>query len=100
MLKKEDSMIKPGSLLDMVVRVRTYRALDRAVEKDKSYQNISKKQDKVYAELDRAGLNKEQRILVDRAITVTNESGTAYGVAAYRLGLQDGARLVSELRKI
>lgn len=93
-------MIKPGSLLDMVVRVRTYRALDRAVEKDKSYQNISKKQDKVYAELDKAGLNKEQRILVDRAITVTNESGTAYGVAAYRLGLQDGARLVSELRKI
>lgn len=100
MLKKEDSMIKPGSLLDMVVRVRTYRALDKAVEKDKSYQNISKKQDKVYAELDKAGLNKEQRILVDRAITVTNESGTAYGVAAYRLGLQDGARLVSELRKI
>ncbi len=93
-------MRKRKNLLDIFVWQRTYKALDRAVGKDKRYLNASKQQDKVFAALDKLGLDKEQRTMVDKAITVTNECGTAYGVVAYKLGLHDGIKLTAEIREI
>lgn len=93
-------MEKQKNLLDIFIRVRTYRALDRAALKNRFYRNTQKREDKAFAELDKAGLNKEQRLIVDKAITAVNECGTAYGAVAYRLGFQDGIRLMSEIGKI
>ena len=97
MKKKEMQM---GSMLELLVRIRTYKALDRAAAKNRHYHSTLKRQDKAFAALDKAGLSKEQRLIIDRAITATNECGTAYGEAAYRLGFCDNRRLVSELEKI
>ncbi|MBO5031797.1 MAG: hypothetical protein J6D08_07910 [Lachnospiraceae bacterium] len=93
-------MKKTGSLLDILIRIRTYEALDKAVEKDRNCRHALKRQDKAFNALSEIPLDKEQRIIVDRAITATNECGTAYGEAAYRLGLHDGIRLGAEIEKI
>ena len=54
-------MEKTKSLLDLLVRLRTYKALDRAAEKNRNYRATLKEQDKAYDELQKAGLDREQK---------------------------------------
>lgn len=93
-------MKKAKSLLELLVRIRTHKAVDRATKKDKSYRTTLKEQDKAYDELDKAGLDKEQKHIVDKVICAINANGAAYGKVAYRLGLHDGIRLMSEVHKL
>lgn len=90
---------KMGSLLDLLVRVKTHKALDRAVRENKDYQYTLKRQDKAFDRLDNAELSKEQGAIVDKAISTANDCDAAYGAAAYRLGLQDEIRLASEVKE-
>lgn len=85
------------SLLDVIVKERTDRTLDMITAKSEEYRAALKHQNDAYAVLEKAGLSKEQMLLVDDVISATNECGTAYGMAAYRLGLNDGIRLVAEI---
>jgi len=73
---------KMGSLLDLLVRVRTHKALDKAVVESKDYQYTLERQNKAFDTLDNAELNKEQRAIVDKAISAANDCGAAYGAAA------------------
>ena len=91
---------KTGSLLDLLVRVRTHKALDRAVVESKAYQYTLKRQDEAFDRLDKAGLSGKQKTIVDRAISAANDCGAVYGAVAYRLGLQDGIKLMTELKEI
>ena len=91
---------KTGSLLDVLVRVRTHKALDRAVVESKAYQYTLKRQDEAFDRLDKAGLSGKQKTIVDRAISAANDCGAVYGAVAYRLGLQDDIKLMSELKEI
>lgn len=90
---------KSKCLLDIFVKIRTVKALDRAVSRSRAYQDTLKRQDKAFDRLDNAGLSKVQSAIVDKALSAANDCGAAYGAAAYRLGLQDGIRLVSEIRE-
>lgn len=90
---------KSKSLLDIFVKARTVKALDRAASKSRVYQDTLKRQDKAFDRLDNAGLSKEQSAIVDKAISAANDCGAAYGAVAYRLGLQDGIRLASEVKE-
>lgn len=67
---------KPQYLLDIFVKIRTVKALDKAVSRNSTYHDTLKRQDKTFDKLDMAGLSKEQSAIVDKAIS-----------AAYRLGL-------------
>ena len=93
-------MKKTKSMLDLLVRLRTYKVLDRAAEKNRYYRTTLKEQDKAYDELDKAGLSREQKRIVDKALSALNANGAAYGKVAYRLGLHDGIRLMSEVHKL
>ena len=95
-MKKKDK----DNLLDILVKTRTVKALDEAVEKSSAYQETLKRQDKAFDELDKASLSREQKAIVDRAISAANECGATYGSVAYELGLQDGIKLMSELKEI
>lgn len=88
------------NLLDILVKTRTVRALDEAVSKSMNYQETLKRQDTAFDILDRAGLSREQRSIVDRAVSVANDCGAVYGAVAYELGLRDGIKLMSELKEI
>lgn len=90
---------KSKYLLDIFVKIRTVKALDKAVSKSKAYQTTLKRQDKAFDRLEKAGLNKEQSNVVDTAISAANDCGAVYGAVAYRLGLQDGIRLAYEIKE-
>ena len=89
-----------NNLLDILIKTRTVKALDKAVGKSRAYKDTLKRLDKAFDRLDKAGLNKEQKSVVDRAISAANDCGATYGTVAYELGFQDGIKLMSELRKI
>ena len=91
---------KNDKLLEILVSTRTVKALDKAVSKIYDYKETLKKQDKAFDRLEQAGLSKEQKSIVDRAISAANDCGAVYGAVAYRLGLHDGIRLMAELREI
>lgn len=100
MRRKGRGMAWNYKLLDAFVRTRTGKALDRAAEKDFEYCEIMRRQDIAIAEVEKAGLSKEQYIVVDKALSETNEYARILSVVAYRLGLQDGIRLKREVRGI
>lgn len=91
---------KNDSLLEILVKTRTVKALDKAVSRSDAYKDTLKRQDKAFDRLERAGLSGEQKTIVDRAISAANDCGAVYGAVAYRLGLHDGIRLTAELREI
>lgn len=87
-------------ILDILIKSRTVKALDKAVFKNRDYQNTLKQQEKAIDELNKAGLSEEQKAIVDMVISATNDCGATYGIVAYELGLQDGIKLMSELKEI
>ena len=89
-----------NNLLNILIKERTVKALDKAFHKSWTYQKAQKQQDKAFDILNKAKLSKEQSSIVDNVISASNACGAAYGAAAYKLGLQDGIRLMSELNSI
>lgn len=99
--KRSDRAAKSkNKLLDIFVKVRTYKALDRVLDRSKDYQKALRQQDVAFERLARAGLSQAQKIIVDKAISANNDCGAVYGVVAYRLGFCDGVKLISELEEI
>ncbi len=89
-----------NNLLDILIKTRIVKALDKAAVKSRAYKDTLKQQDKAFDRLDKAGLSREQKSIVDRAVSAANDCGAAYGAVAYELGLHDGIKLMSELKEI
>ena len=94
MAKREEN------LLDILAEERIHKCLDNALDNDELYQAAQKEVDGTISELEKAGLNREQSKAVDKVISATNASGAAYGATAYRQGLYDGIKLMSEIKRI
>ena len=92
--------MKRGKLLDRIASQRMGRDIDRVLRKDPEYRDPVKQQDIAFDELKKLGLDKVQRLTIDRAISADNQCGAVYGAVAYRLGMKDGIRLMTEIRQI
>lgn len=87
-------------LLNILIKERMRTAIDAVLGTDSVYQRALAEQDTAFSEVEKIGLSKEQSAVVDGAISAVNFCGASYGAVAYRQGLKDGIRLVSELREI
>ena len=92
--------MKRGKILDRIASQRMGRDIDRVLRKDREYRDAVKQQDIAFDELKKLGLDKAQRLTIDRAISADNQCGAVYGAVAYRLGMKDGIRLMTEIRQI
>lgn len=97
---QDEATTEKTELLDIIMRARTIDALDKAASESKDYQEAREVQDIALEQVDQAGLAREQRILVDRAVSAVNDCGAVYGEIAYKLGMHDGLKLASELKEI
>lgn len=88
------------NLLDTLAEERIHSALQDALDEDELYQSAEKEVDETLNELQKAGLSREQNKVVDKALSATNASGAAYGATAYKQGLYDGIKLMSEVNRI
>ena len=92
--------MKKNGLLEIIAHHRTGQALDEVIKADKDYQEALAQQQEFFDLLDELGLTKEQRSVIDQAITANNHFGATYGAVAYRFGMEDGVRLRVEMEKI
>ncbi|WWR16539.1 hypothetical protein V1224_03540 [Lachnospiraceae bacterium JLR.KK008] len=92
--------MKRKNLLDKLVALRTRKKLDIVLRNDKNYQDALKKQDLAFQTMKKLNLDKQQNLIIDRAISATTYCGAMYGAAAYKLGLHDGIKLMFELMEV
>lgn len=92
--------MEKSGLLEIIAAHRTGDPLDEIMAKDKDYQDALVQQQVAFDMLDELELTKEQRSVIDQAITANNHFGAVYGAAAYRFGMEDGVRFRVEMEKI
>lgn len=88
------------NLLDILAEERIQKGLENVLNDNELYQAAQKEVDEAINELEKVGLSREQNKVVDKAISATNASGAAYGATAYKQGLYDGIKLISEVSRI
>lgn len=88
---------KDENLLDILMEERIHKGLEKALNDNELYQSAQKEVDEAISELEKAGLSREQNKVVDRAIAAANASGAVYGAVAYKQGLYDGIKIISEM---
>lgn len=88
------------NLLDILAEERIHKGLENALNDNELYQAAQKEVDKAIDELEKAELSREQSKVVDKALSATNASGAAYGTTAYKQGLYDGIKLMTEVNQI
>ena len=91
--------IEKNGLLEIIAAHRTGDDLDEVMKKNKDYQEALAKQQEAFDMLDELGLTAEQKKAVDRVIAANNHTGAVYGAVAYRCGMEDGIKLVWEMKE-
>ncbi len=92
--------MKTDRLLDILVSLRMQNKSDSILHNDKACQKALKKQDIAFQKMKKLKLKKKQIRIIDDAISANNHYGAMYAYSAYRLGLQDEIKLMSELKEI
>lgn len=92
--------MEKNGLLEIIAQHRTGYDLDEVMRKDKDYQKALEQQQVAFDMLDELGLTKEQKSVIDQAITANNHFGAVYGAVAYRFGMEDGIRVRMEMEEI
>lgn len=92
--------MEKNGLLEIIAQHRMGDDLDEVIRKNKDYQEVLAQQQLAFNMLDELGLTKEQKSVIDQAITANNDFGAVYGAVAYRFGMEDGIRVRMEMEEI
>lgn len=84
-------------ILDILMSERM-EALEDIASGDEEYQAVRKEQMEAFKKLEQMGLTDDQREVIDDIISKINRNGATYGKIAFKQGLKDGAKLMSELK--
>ena len=81
--------------VNAILREGLYKErVESVLQKDECYQKISKETRRKIEEIDKLGLGKEEWLILDRALSATNERCAEYGRVAYRQGFLDAIKLL------
>lgn len=92
--------MEKNGLLEIIAHHRMGYDLDEVIRKDQDYQEALTQQQIAFDMLNELGLTKEQKSVIDQAITANNHFGAIYGAVAYRFGMEDGIRVRMEMEEI
>ena len=90
----KDEFNANATLLEGMYKERVESALEEVLQKDERYQKISKETRRKIEEIDKLGLGKEEWLIIDRALSATNERCAEYGRVSYRQGFLDALSLI------
>ena len=91
---RKDEFNVNATLLEGMYKERVESALEDVLQKDECYQKISKETRRKIEEIDKLGLGKEEWLIIDRALSATNERCAEFGRVLYRLGFWDAIKLL------
>lgn len=75
-------------------------AIENIASGDEEYQAVRQEQMEAFKKLEQMGLTDDQRAVIDDITSIANRNGAIYGKLAFKQGLKDGAKLMSELKGI
>ena len=84
------------SVLYLLMDMRVNGVLDRILEKDEEYQEITRKSGEYLDMLEAMELPQEARSLIDLHSCEQNALGARYGAPAYQLGFSDCVELMAK----
>ena len=84
------------SVLYLLMDMRVNGVLDRILEKDEEYQEITRKSGEYLDMLEAMELPQEARSLIDLHSCEQNALGARYGALAYQLGFSDFVELMAK----
>lgn len=87
-------------LLEKIALQRLGEDIDKVLRRNKEYRGALKRQEAALQKMRKLELKKSQRLIIDNVISADNHCGAMYGEVAYRLGLEDGIRLMSEISRL
>lgn len=87
------------SLFDILREERMNHALETALRDCVEYQEAEEEAEKRLDALLEKNLSEDQEEAVEECISAYNSSTAEYGRAAYRLGFQDGIRMLLEIHR-
>lgn len=90
----KDEFNANATLLEGMYKERMENALEEVLQKDERYQKKSKETRRKIEEIDKLGLGKEEWLIIDRALSATNERCAEYGRVSYRQGFLDALSLI------
>ena len=90
----KDEFDANATLLEGMYKERVESALEEVLQKDERYQKRSKETRRKIEEIDKLGLGKEEGLIIDRALSATNERCAEYGRVSYRQGFLDALSLI------
>lgn len=86
-------------LLEILANARIDNAIEDRLKSTPEYMTARKRQRDLHDNIKKSiGLTENQKVAVDDVVSATNLTGAEYGRVAYNMGLQDGIKLVSELK--
>ncbi|MCM1569994.1 MAG: hypothetical protein NC081_11190 [Roseburia sp.] len=88
--------MQTNTILQQLMDLRMNSIMNGITNNDKEYQDIVRKSDVYFNELEALNLPKETRLLIDRCISEQNALGSRYGMLAYQLGFTDCRELFLE----
>lgn len=91
--------MKKEKLLDVLSEERLYGALEESLKGSKEHRLAEKEHHKACDELEKVGLSKKQNKAVENALSTASHCSAVYGAVAYRQGLDDGIKLMAELKE-
>ncbi len=74
--------------------------LNQIILENKQYEDIQRQIDNQIGLFDGLNLNKEQRVIVDRLVSLHTESGALYGRMTYQQGCRDCVALLQAMKLI
>lgn len=89
-----------NSLLDILALQRTGAALDEALRHDKTYKKALEEQDKAFEKMEKINFKDRHFSIINTVLSANTHVGAVYGAVAYRLGMKDGIKIMSEIEKI
>ena len=91
--------VQKERLLNVFLEERIRHVLEQGLSRDRDYQSALELQRKELQKLEEMEWSKEQNESIGKALDSVNHCGAIYGEAAYKQGLQDGMKLMSELKE-
>lgn len=82
------------AILEGMYKERVERALENVLEKDEKYCKVNEETNQRIKDIDQIDLSREEREIIDTALSAVKERNAEYGRVAYRQGFLDAVSLL------
>lgn len=93
-------MSKDKDIFEIITEYSVNEGMDNILLQNEEYRELQNRIEKQIVQFNELDLNSEQRLVVDRLISIHIESGAMYGRMTYKQGFKDCVDLLQKINLI